>query len=215
MTELPAISTVWSRLFDTIYVVSLPRDGARRERLAGHFAEFGLDGVTWHSALGPETTDVAKAYASGLVLDFPPCFRCGKTACGNDDCNNILVPPQVGNFLTKLDLWRRIASRPQRALVLEDDVVFHDWSLATLEWLEQRIAMGALTFAPDKPALIRLGWALGAEHAPGPARLTTDLRMSNPCYAITSSMAELALKRFTRIETTSDVFLGRVPTVGV
>ncbi|MDO9640973.1 MAG: hypothetical protein Q7J44_20770 [Pseudotabrizicola sp.] len=194
-------------MFDTIYIVSLPGDSARRARLAEYLPAFGIDNVVWVTALGAESSEVAQAYASGLVVDFPPCFRCGHTDCGSKDCNNILVPPQVGNFLTKLGLWRRIAAHPQRALVLEDDVVFHEWSVSTLEWLEQQIIDGGLTFRADMPLLIRLGWALGADHTAAAPRVTADVRMSNPGYAITSAMAELVLKRFKKIDTTSDVFL--------
>lgn len=199
---------IWSRLFDTIYVVSLPGDSARRERLAEYLPGFGIANVVWVTALGPDSREVADAYASGLVLDFPPCFRCGGTDCGSSECNNILLPSQVGNFLTKLGLWKRIALHPQRALVLEDDVVFHPWSLSTLDWLEQQIIAGNLEFTADTPLLIRLGWALGADHTASAApRMTSDVRMSNPAYAITSPMADLVLKRFKRIDTTSDVFL--------
>ncbi|MCL4676195.1 MAG: glycosyltransferase family 25 protein, partial [Pararhodobacter sp.] len=195
--------------FDRILVLSLTSSIDRRARLPGHLASVGLSDFEFFDACGPDSTVVAEAYEDSRVASFPPCFRCGKTECGDDTCNNTLIPQQIGNFCSCLALWDVIARGNDRVLVLEDDVVLHPWAPRVLEELSRKVAAGEVAFAPDQPRLLRLGWALNRDHQKGDdeVSLSPVLRMSNPCYAITPAFAAKALSLFERFETTSDVFL--------
>jgi hypothetical protein len=194
----------WSRLFDRIYVISLPGATERRARLAEYLPGHGILDYTLVDALGLGSPEVTAAYAEGVVQAFPPCFRCGKADCGEDDCNNVLIPAQVGNVLSHLSVWRRIAASGGRGLVLEDDVVFHAWTGDVLDWLAKQEGWRA-----DVPRLMRLGWALGDDHVAGPPRMVDMVRMSNPCHAMTAAFAQKLVAGFSRITTTSDLYLHR------
>ncbi|GAB4260818.1 MAG: hypothetical protein Kow0013_04720 [Pararhodobacter sp.] len=197
--------------FDRIAVLSLETSVDRRARLPKHLAEAGLTDFDLFDAYGPESPAVVQAFADGQVMSFPPCFRCGKTECGDDTCNNTLIPEQIGNFASCLALWAEIARGGDRVLVIEDDVFLHPWARRVLDELSRKVAAGEVAFAPDQPRLLRLGWALSRDHQNGDGEVTLrpDLRMSNPCYAITPAFAAKALSRFKRFDTTSDVFLHR------
>ncbi len=69
---------------------------------------------------------------------------------------------------------------------------------------------GDLSLQPDQPKLLRLGWALNDEHSSTvPFQVTEDIRMSNPCHAMTSAFAAALLERFETIDTTVDVYTHR------
>ena len=205
---MQAIQEAIDELFDLAYVLGLPSSIDRRAHVKYSFAAIGLTRFRFVNAYAADSKEVAHAFESGLVKSYPDCFRCGKLRCEHDDCNNVLIAPQVANFLSYLELWRGIAKTPQRALVLEDDVVFHKHAVQTLGNLSHAIKTGTLTFKPETPRLLRLGWALSKDHVDGGSfRIERTLRMSNPCHALTSAYARALLDRFVKINTTSDVFL--------
>ncbi len=105
-------------LFDKIYVVSLQDSHERRSYVSQHLRDHGLDQFKFHNATGANDARVRDARLNGLVATYPNCFRCGKLSCGRDDCNNVLIDPQVATFLTYMDLWKKIANEPQVALIL-------------------------------------------------------------------------------------------------
>ena len=61
-----------------------------------------------------------------------------------------------------------------------------------------------------------MGWALGEDHdKPGPVQIETTVRMSNPCFGITSAYAAKAVSRFEKVDHTADVYLHqRLPSAG-
>ena len=196
------------QLFDKIHVVSLPGSADRRAYIAGHLQDAGITGFEFHDAFDPTHPEVLAHIEAGRVMKFPPCFRCGKTSCGKDDCNNVLIGPQIANFTTYLNLWKKIAATPQRALVMEDDVRLHPYWERVLDWLRGRVASGELLFSPEVPRLWRLGWALGNDHDGKTVPQAVDqIRMSGPCHSLTSAFAQKLLDRFRIIDTTSDVYM--------
>lgn len=200
-----------SGVADSVWVLSLPGAKERRARLPGHLAEFGITEFNWHDAFSPDAPEVTSLYDRGLVHQFPPCFQCGALRCDDDTCNNVIIPAQVANFAGFQALWKKIAATPQRALILEDDVLFHPWAPRVFRRLARLVETGRLSLAPSDPRLLRLGWALGKDHRwfKRRFRIKTRLRMSNPCHLITSAYAAALLERFERIDTTSDVFIHR------
>lgn len=201
---------VWNNIFDEVHVVSLPEQVERRQYIEEHLAENGIYSFHWHDALDADHPRVKDAFSDNLVHQFPPCFRCGKAQCGRDTCNNVLLPVQVAVFFTYLELYRKLAARNVRALVVEDDVHFHfAWSTVLPE-LDQRIKSGELPFTADRPCLLRLGWALSEDHDQfDPIRIDDTERMSNPCFGITSAFAQKAVAAYNGVSTTADIYLHR------
>lgn len=206
--------TMLESLFDRVIVLGLPSSTDRRAHIRRHFAEIGLERYAFHDACGPDHPDVAALYAADLVAGYPPCFRCGKLDCGEPDCNNVLIPQQVAVFATYLSVWRDIAAGNDRVLVCEDDVVFHPWTETVLARLDQAIAAGEVVFRGDHPTLLRLGWALSDDHdGTQPFRLVRDMRMANPCHALTGAYARALLAAFDGVRHTSDVYQHRLAPV--
>lgn len=196
--------------FDKVYVISLPDSRDRRSHIARHLPEAGLSSFEFHDAIGPDTEAVRRAFAEGQVKSFPPCFRCGKVECGEEDCNNVLTPQQVATYLTYREVWRKIESNSGCALVCEDDVLLHPWWMEVMEMIVRERDKGGLPLRSDKPSLIRLGWAENAEHGRNqPFRLSREVRMSNPCHLVTPAYARMLLAESDRIEHTVDVFAHR------
>ncbi|WP_170434667.1 glycosyltransferase family 25 protein [Ruegeria arenilitoris] len=197
---------IFEGIVDRVIVLSLPKATERRERLPQHLAEFGITCFDWHDAFSPEDPEVQELYDMDLVADFPPCFRCGKERC---DCeNNVLIPTQVANFASHLDIWQRTSQSRERVLVMEDDIVLHPWAARVARKLRKRIDAGKIPLRPETPMLLRLGWAKSREHHPYRwFRAVPKAHMANPCYAITPAFAQKLLDRFSRIDTTSDIFL--------
>jgi len=203
-------ASIWAALFDQVFVLSLKNAHERRNHIVQHLAEYGLNHYQFFDATPADSDDVGKAMASGEVLRFPPCFRCGELDCGDPNCNNFLIPAQVACNLSYRRLWRTIASGPaQRLLVLEDDVVLHKHTPAVLSWLAEQVATGMVPWQTGQACLLRLGWARCAEHdapAPEACRIDSSIRMSNPCHALTRDFAQALLARDCGIHHTSDVY---------
>lgn len=208
------MSDIIRNLFDRVYVISLRSSEDRRAHITRHFEETGIRGYEFHDATGHDEYRVARLFETGRVAQYPPCFRCGQTECGNPDCNNVLIPQQVAVFDTYLRLWEKIAARRERALICEDDVIFHPWLRDVLRGLWGEIKGGAFPFSAEEPALIRLGWAMSDEHdGARPFQVSRDVRMSNPCHAVTSAYAQALVSEFGRIEHTADVYQHRLAQV--
>ena len=208
------MSDIIRSLFDRVYVISLPTSEDRRAHISEHFGELGIRDYEFHDATRYDDNRVSRLFDAGAVAKYPPCFRCGALECGNPDCNNVLIPQQVAVFDTYLRLWEKVSLRNERVLICEDDVIFHPWWQDGLRFLSSEVKGGRISFSPDVPALIRLGWALNEEHAGGQAfSISKDVRMSNPCHAITSAYAQALLSEFKRVEHTVDVFQHRLAKV--
>lgn len=201
--------TLIKGLFDKVVVVSLKRSSERRAYIRKHLPECGFADFEFFEAVEADSQCVKDAYRLGEVSLYPPCFRCGKLDCGNPDCNNFLIPAQVATYLTYRKLWERLVSDlPQRILVVEDDVSFHRHAEDVLGWLKAEIQAERLPFNPDKPCLLRLGWASSDAHNQSdlPYYIDQAVKMSNPCHALTTEFATRLLERDTGINHTVDVF---------
>ena len=191
-------------------VVSLPASKERRDRLNRYLPENGIFDYKFFDACGPSAPAVRRLYEEGKVKDFPNCFRCGKLTCGKDDCNNVLIPPQVANVVTFRRLWAEIAARDEITLVMEDDVVLHEYAAKMLARLDKAVESGELKLGQGHCGLIRLGWALGGEHdGERPFEISNEVRMSNPMYIITPDFAANLVTAPEEVITTSDIILHR------
>jgi len=198
----------WASLFDRIVVVSLGRSTDRRGHAVAHLRECGLPRFEFFDATPEDDPAVAQACGAGDVRMYPPCFRCGQLDCGKPDCNNFLIPAQIATFITYRRLWRDIAAgTAERVLVLEDDVAVHAYAPRVLMRLAREISAGRVPFVAGARCLLRLGWALGKEHrGDEPFRVREDVRMSNPCHALTRSYAQALIDRDRGIVHTADVY---------
>jgi hypothetical protein len=202
----------WSALFDRVVVVSLKACTERRQYMQQHLPSVGIQAFEFFDATASDDAAVALAYESGEVARFPACFRCGGLDCGNDDCNNVLIAPQVATFITYLRLWRQIAAgNARRVLVLEDDVHIHGHAGRVLDWLARAVVQAGLPFVPGRPCLLRLGWARCADHdATERCTVNQTVKMSNPAHALTREYAALLLERYTGIMHTVDEYQHRL-----
>ena len=197
-----------SALFSAVYVVSLKESTDRRQYIKEYFSKIGLDKYQFFDAMHWQSQEVKDAYNEGLVKLYPSCFRCDKYECGDEECNNTLIPQQVGNFLTHKALWSHIASTPQIALIVEDDIIFENYAETVLQKLSDHIRENPEFLSPQVPKLLRFGWAKGKDHnANNPFKIVNTPKMSNPCHAMTSGYAQKLLNKFSKIETTSDIFI--------
>lgn len=192
-----------SHKISTVFVVSLVKDVDRRQHIHNHFSDLGIgnyefvDGVDWTSE------KVREAYRRDKVLSYPPCFRCGQKSCLCE--NNILVPQQVGNWLSFVKTWRKASEVYGWTLICEDDVWFYENGLALLN---QFIESHSLTEQPQLVRLAQSGMAVDTSLADQKSlEVTDDVVMSNPAYLLNQAMAKRLLTRFDKISTTSDVWV--------
>ncbi len=195
-----------------VRVISLPQSLDRRERIAPHLKEkLNLASFEYHDAYDPDHQEVKKLFENNMVASYPPCFRCGNLSCDKPNCNNVLLPQQVANFASFLNLWTQISATDDITLVLEDDVVIHDWAARVLDKLAADVARSAIDIAAEKPRLIRLGWALGKQHnADQRYRFNDQVRMANPAHILTPAYARALLSRFETVNHTSDTFMHKI-----
>lgn len=188
-----------------VVVLSLADDPDRRAYIADHFAAVGLTTYRFEDAIAADAPEVRRFYREDLVARFPPCFRCGRPEC--HDANNILIPQQVANFLSFRRLWAGLADEPERLhMICEDDVFFYPGATAHLAALLARRA------PQRRPLLIRLaqsGAPTDRDLAGAALQLTETVTMSNAAYILNGAMAARLTARFTRVDTTSDVWVHR------
>jgi len=198
-------------VFDQVLCISLVRCVERRAHIQREFNRIGISHYQFIDAYDKSSEEVIQLYESDFVKKYPPCFRCGKNECA---CTNkSLFHPQIGNWLSHMAAWK-LAQRTggNLTLVREDDVIFRSNTHESLAMLR---ASGSITsnLKAGQPVLIRLGWALSDDHSETSApRLTQDIKMANPCYAINQAMAKHLLVSLDKIDTTSDIYVHR--TIG-
>jgi GR25 family glycosyltransferase involved in LPS biosynthesis len=192
-------------LFSRVLCVGLVDRTDRRAHARSEFARVGIGGYRFVDGCAADSDEVRSAFESGRVAACPPCFRCGKQAC---ECENRrLMPEQVGCWLAHERAWRDVAEQGM-TLVCEDDVLFTPRVGEAFAFLAQHAQLARLI--ETGPVLLRLGRALTEDHQAGREfRLTDTIAMSNPCYALNRTMADLLLGASDRIFTTVDIFIHR------
>ena len=202
---------MWSA-FEEVFCLTLEGDFERQRHAAAELCRAGLHSFKFLEGIGPNSREVADAYQRGIVHSFPPCFRCGNLQCRNPQCNNTLVPQQVGCFLSFLKAFKiAAASRSSRFLLVEDDVKFPEYlqDLGQVALTSNRLL--ELGFYGTEPCLIGLGrrkppsanWRFDGSFEFIPGRKLPQ----NPCFAFNRAFAEMALARFHKISHTVDVYI--------
>ncbi len=190
-------------MFSKVLCISLANQAERRAHAVDELGRNGLAPFGWVDAFDKDSEAVKRAFSEGRVATFPPCFRCGGERC---DCENRrLMPEQVGAWLSHEEAWRRVAE-DGLTLICEDDVKFTERVAQGMAFLAADAQL-AVALERDEPVLLRLGRALGPEHeSPADFLLAGHPAMSNPCYALNRTAANLLLAHSARISTTVDLF---------
>ena len=110
--------------FNNIYVVHLERSTERYEHIIKEFERVGIEKYRFFNAVNYDDEQVKNLYLSGFIKKYPPCFRCDSDKCSC--ANNILIPQQVGNWCSFINLMREIIDKNYEGLVMicEDDIEF-------------------------------------------------------------------------------------------
>lgn len=198
--------------FQKVICLSLRSSLERRAYIQNLVDRFQVADFEFFDATPGQDSLVQAFFDKGLVKKYPTCFRCGKYECGNENCNNTLIPSQVATFISYLRLWAHIVDAQFRfVLVIEDDIDLLDRTESVCreflagDWLERSGLHQA------DPMLLRFGWARCDDHeVTTPFSFIPDVKMSNPCHAINGAMAKHLLRRFSRIDTTVDVYQNRI-----
>jgi FkbM family methyltransferase len=183
-------------------VLSLSIDTERRHYIRKHFLENGIDNFEFFDAVDKNDSQVLEAYSKGIVRSYPTCFRCNKENC--KCANNIIIPQQVGNWLSFVGIWKKLQTEDGLFLICEDDVAFHKNAITLLN-------QSLKHFSSNDKVLLRL---VSSGTDPFltldkrlPLKLTDQVVMSNAAYIVSGEMVRHILSKFEKIEHTSDVWL--------
>jgi glycosyl transferase, family 25 len=103
-----------------IWLINLPRDAERRDRM-----EAQLSALRLHYTLFP---------AIDGRLDQEQLLKRADASAYARNMGSPLLPGKLGVYASHLAVWQALISSPYKAaLILEDDVVFHDDFLESLE----------------------------------------------------------------------------------
>ena len=195
--------------FSDIFCISLKLNKERREHIKKEFARVGIPAYHFIDAYDKSSKEANEIYHSDYVAKFPPCFRCGKKECNCE--NKSLFRPQIGNWLSHISAWRSVtADSPYLVLICEDDVKFMDSINDSLQLVAESEEINNCLERAE-PVLIRFGWALCVDHQNNnPPRLTRQIKMANPCYAINAATSNLLLSSLKEIKTTSDIYVHEI-----
>jgi hypothetical protein len=203
------------RLFDKVICLTLPRLQERQLRVAAELEAVGLGHFEFFAGVGAGDEAVRRCYAEGRVQRYPPCFRCGKMDCGDPDCNNVLIAPQVAVVVGFQRIMRYVSGSADTAvaMILEDDAVFARRAAGVFASPEFADLIEASGIRSDVPTLIRMAApspdpARFAEPGPPePLRLERSVVMSNYCFLVNRPFAEIAAGRLETIDHTADMII--------
>ena len=210
-----ALKTSVSRFlntFPTIYCVSMEASVERREHMRVFAEKHLLANIEIVDAATPNSDDVKALYLENKVHTFPHCFRCNKLECGDNNCNNTLIPVQVATFASYIRVLNKfLQSHLQYALFIEDDIKLSEHAEALCEQALSAYDNVFSELESEHSSLIQFGWALGDEHKlAGPVDVSAFMgKMSNPAFALNKAMAREILEKFEKVDTTVDIFIHR------
>lgn len=194
-------------VFDNIICLTLDGQIERQSSAKNQLHKIGVNDFDYIYGVRPKTEEFDRLRKKFSVAIFPPCFRCGQTNCNCE--NNFLTEAQIAVFFSYIKIWKKLASLDSKlALIVEDDVVFSKMTPKKLTSVINS-CNNIINTTLAEPVLIRFGWARTKEHGLSqcPKFFENLIKMSNPCHAMNSGMAQFLLKKLDRIDTTSDIYL--------
>ena len=193
-----------SRIKHTL-VLSLKDSRRRRDYISEHFRSIGISNYSFVEAVEARSAKVKEFYERKFVHAFPPCFRCGDIKC---ECkNNILIPQQVANWISFLSIWNSLSGRDDLFLICEDDVSFFNGGIRLLnDYLDNYSTQGQNVLIRLSQSGIDPNQDLGNV---AQLKSSDEVVMSNVAYILNGNMASHLCNVFTKIATTSDIWLHR------
>jgi GR25 family glycosyltransferase involved in LPS biosynthesis len=194
-------------LITKIIVINLERCTERKSHIIEEFNKNGITNYEFFNAIDKDSDDVEKLMNTDFVKKFPPCFRCSKNTC---DChNNVLIKPQIGNWLSFINIMKNIVDNKYNGLIMicEDDIKFTSEGPEIINSAIKMNNFGTYNIDINKPILIRLGSIYSRLHIKRPIKLGKRVIMSNPCFLINYHFAVSFINRLDSINTTSDIFI--------
>jgi len=198
------------------YVINVKDSIYRYNHVVNEFAKHNISNFTIEDAVTRLDEDVKKKYEKNEVVFYPPCFRCGYEICNHK--NNIITPSQVANFLSFRNIMKKVANKNNGLYaVFEDDFFFKENTKRSLTKINKMIIKNQLK-TTNLPVIIRIG----SHSSPmrkekflnqyfGYSTITeNEYNMANPCFIFNKQFADLFLKKFNKIEVTSDTFIHKV-----
>jgi len=213
--------------FDHIYVINLDRCRDRKQHIIEEFSRVGISDYEFFSASDKSSSEVIEMYKSGRVKRFPPCFRCGENSCDHE--NNIVIPEQVGNWCSFINLMKDIIKNNYKhVLICEDDVKFAEHCKTTFDRFINLKNFKKYNIDLNKPILIRYERRSRRIHWPpvfGYLRRKIEERFkfwrwqhpgqafiprpvySNACFSVNKQYAESFLEFLPEIKYASDGYI--------
>lgn len=192
------------------FAISLDGEAERHHHIAAEMSAFGLTDLSVYSATNYNDEKVKTAFKRGLIQKPGQCFRCGNDAC---QCpNNVLIPKQVGNWLSFLSVLHVIKlAQYSVAMICEDDVKFTYYASSAFRAIKENHEL-INKLHSSEPVLIRLGYpgyTTDIHKYEGKFSFTQHKQMSNSCFICNAAYAEHVIDSINAegiIKHTSDVY---------
>lgn len=193
-----------------VFSISLARDITRKQHTIAEMSALGVRDFSFFPAVNFDEELVKDAFRSNLIQAPGSCFRCGKLYCGCP--NNVLIPKQVGNWLSFLSVLHVIAlGQYSVAMVCEDDVKFTYYAADVFCSMQNnKEIMDNLRSAV--PTLVRLGYPgyyPDIHKINGEFSFSDKKVMSNSCFVCNAAYAQHIINSINSsgvITHTSDVY---------
>ena len=193
-------------LIENVYVINLERCKDRKQHIIKEFKKNGLTKYEFFKAVDKDDKQVKDMMKTDYVKKFPPCFRCAKFVCNCN--NNVLIPQQIGNWCSFINLMKHIVEKKYTNLVMicEDDIKFTNFGVGVISKMINTQSFKRYNINMNRPLLIRCEQR-GPQRSLNQLRFTKKIVMSNACFIVNTEYAKLFLKKLVVINKTSDMFI--------
>jgi len=198
-----------------VICLTLPDCRERQMDVVKELNNVGLHRYEFSPGYYPDSPEVSLALKENRVKKYPVCFRCDKEDCGDPECNNILIPPQIAVCLGFQAMFRRLVNSEDKfALFCEDDIIFAPYAKKVFKSKEFKKIINKIIAFNKKPAMIRLGRPrldpdFYSDAPPKRIEINSEIEMSNTAFIINQAFAKIALNRLNKIDHTADVIIHR------
>ena len=205
---------------NNFYIINLKHEIARYNHCVYELAKAGFKNLNFVNGILYDEEVVKNYYKKNLVKGFDSCFRCDDIMYLQDECihlNNIITPPQVANFLSFNKVMNIAVKNEGLTAVFEDDIFFKKNFNYSLINIDNFITKNNLQNSTE-PVLIRFGshtiferrYEMFFKIFKKNIFLKNKFNMSNPGFIFNKQFAEIFIKEFNYINTTSDNFIHKL-----
>ena len=201
---------IFNTIFDHIYVLNLKESVDRRTHIESELKRVNIEKYELFEATKHDSDEVKQLVNSGIVKQFPNCFRCNKKRCACE--NNYLTPYQLGNWCSFINIFKDIIKNDYKfVFICEDDIVFSHQYKRIIDKLLSPNAFRSYKINMNKPLLIRMGTAYNPNNHNSNATpiFLKNYSLCNPAFAINKEMAIVYLYYLKVIDYHSDIYFHR------